>query len=282
MSKKSHHFLTLWPWPLIYDLEKLIRSGHYHYQCVYQIWEQSIPWFLSHRVNTIAGGGQLRLKTITSPDPSDTGDIIMITLAVRQRVTQKRDYVVDKSLLYHLITVDIKTDDVIHRKIASQSHDYGIIQSAPIITWPIFLNSLRPRRNRRHFADAIFKCIFLNENEWISLRFSLKFVNRVRINNIPSLVQIMTWRRPGDKPLSEPIMVSLLMHICVTRPQWVKILVMMSYRMFLIFQFCFRFGCCLYICHCCVNSLGAKFFRKKQKHVFTILIIPPNWHDTGC
>ena len=72
----------LWPWPLTYDLEKLIRSGHYHYQCVYQIWEQSIQWFLSYRVNTIAGGGRraagggrLRRKTITSPDPSDTGDI---------------------------------------------------------------------------------------------------------------------------------------------------------------------------------------------------------------
>ena len=76
MSKNSHHFLTLWPRPLTYDLEKLIRSGHYHYQCVYQIWEQSIPWFLSYRVNTIAGGGRLRRKTITSPDPSDTGDLI--------------------------------------------------------------------------------------------------------------------------------------------------------------------------------------------------------------
>ena len=75
--EKSHHFLTLWPWPLTYDLEKLIRSGHYHYQCVYQIWEQSIPWFLSYRVNTIASGGWLRRKTITSPDPSDTGDIII-------------------------------------------------------------------------------------------------------------------------------------------------------------------------------------------------------------
>ena len=64
---------------LTFDLEKLIRSGHYHYQCVYQIWEQSIPWFLSYRVNTIAGGGRLRRKTITSPspDPSDTGDIII-------------------------------------------------------------------------------------------------------------------------------------------------------------------------------------------------------------
>ena len=32
----------------------------------------------------------------------------------------------------------------------------------------------------------------------------------------------MAWRRWGDKPLSEPMMVSLLAHICVTRPQWVK------------------------------------------------------------
>ena len=35
--------------------------------------------------------------------------------------------------------------------------------------------------------------------------------------------QIMAWRQPGDKPLSEPLMVNLLTHICVTRPQWVNI-----------------------------------------------------------
>ena len=77
------------------------------------------------------------------------------------------------------------------------------------------INSLRPRLNRRPFVDDIFKCIFLNENDWFLPRISLKFVPRVRINNIPALVQIMAWRRPGDKPLSEPMMVSLLTHICV-------------------------------------------------------------------
>ena len=35
----------------------------------------------------------------------------------------------------------------------------------------------------------------------------------------------MAWRRPGDKPLSEPMMVRLLTHICVTRPQCVKVLI---------------------------------------------------------
>ena len=42
------------------------------------------------------------------------------------------------------------------------------------------------------------------------------------MNNIPALVQIMAWHRQGDKALPEPMMVSLLTHICVTRPQWVN------------------------------------------------------------
>ena len=83
------------------------------------------------------------------------------------------------------------------------------------------INTLRPRLDARHFAN-IFKCILLNGNLWISLKISLKFVLKVLINNIPALVQIMARRRSGDKPLSEPMMVSLLTHICVTRPQWVK------------------------------------------------------------
>ena len=88
--------------------------------------------------------------------------------------------------------------------------------------YPFSLNTLRPRQNRRHFADDMFKCIFLNENVWIPIEISLKFVPKGSINNNPSLFQIMAWRRPGDKPLSEPMMVSSLTHICVTRPQWVK------------------------------------------------------------
>ena len=84
------------------------------------------------------------------------------------------------------------------------------------------LNTLRPRQNDRHFPDDIFKWIFLNENVWISINISLKFVPRGLINNIPTLVQVMAWRRPGDKPLTEPMMVRLPTHICVTRPQQVK------------------------------------------------------------
>ena len=81
------------------------------------------------------------------------------------------------------------------------------------------VNTLRTRQNDHRFTDDTFKGIFLNENILILIKISLKFVPKGPINNIPALVQIMAWRRSGDKPLSEPMMVSLLTHICVTRPQ---------------------------------------------------------------
>ena len=65
--------------------------------------------------------------------------------------------------------------------------------------------------------DNTFKCIFLNENVWISIKISQKFVFMGSINNIPSLVHIMALGRIGDKPLSEPMIVRLLTHISVTR-----------------------------------------------------------------
>ena len=60
----------------------------------------------------------------------------------------------------------------------------------------IIINTLRPRQSDCHFPDDIFKWIFLNENVWISINISLKFVPRGPINNIPTLVQVMAWRRP--------------------------------------------------------------------------------------
>ena len=104
-------------------------------------------------------------------------------------------------------------------------HDKEILFSMilPDVVAPVALNTLRPRRNGCHFPDAIFKWIFLNENVWISINISLKFVPGGPINNIPTLVQVMAWRRPGDKPLYEPMMVRLPTHICVTGLQWVYV-----------------------------------------------------------
>ena len=83
-------------------------------------------------------------------------------------------------------------------------------------------NTMRSRQNGRRFAVDTLKRIFLNENVRILIQISLKFVPKGPINNNPGLDQIMAWRRSGDKPLSEPMMVILLTQICVSRPQWVK------------------------------------------------------------
>ena len=91
-----------------------------------------------------------------------------------------------------------------------------------ICNWTCVLNTLRPRQTGRHFADDTFKRIFCNVNVGISIKISMKFVHKGPINNIPALVQIMSWCRPGDKPLSEAMVVRLPTHICVTRPQWVE------------------------------------------------------------
>ena len=63
------------------------------------------------------------------------------------------------------------------------------------------------------FPYGIFQYIFLNENIYISIKISLGFVPKGPINNIPALVQIMAWCRPGDKPLSEPMIISLLTYM---------------------------------------------------------------------
>ena len=99
----------------------------------------------------------------------------------------------------------------------------SLLKNRGIPQWAVsFLNTLRARQNGRHFADDMFKCIFLNENVWILIEISLKFVPRGSINNNQTLFQILAWRHPGDKPLSEPMMVSSLTHKWVTQPQWVK------------------------------------------------------------
>ena len=72
------------------------------------------------------------------------------------------------------------------------------------------------------FFSKHFRIYFLEWDVHISIKISLKFVTKSSINTISALVQITACRRPGDKPLSEPMMVSLLTHIRLTRPRWVN------------------------------------------------------------
>ena len=57
------------------------------------------------------------------------------------------------------------------------------------------VNSSPPEQNRRHFADNIFKHVFLNENIGISIQISLKFVPKGPIDNKSALVRVMALNR---------------------------------------------------------------------------------------
>ena len=78
----------------------------------------------------------------------------------------------------------------------------------------------------REEIDAISQTTFSNafywmKMYWFRLRFHWNLFPRVQLTISQHLVQIMAWRRPGDKPLSESMMIISLTHICVTRHQWV-------------------------------------------------------------
>ena len=94
----------------------------------------------------------------------------------------------------------------------------------------------------RNKMAATYQTTFSNAFSWmkclVSVKISLKFVPKGPINNIPSLVQMMAWRRPCDKLLSEPMVVSLVTHTCVSRPQrvnnvWIKYQTILSWDLYI-------------------------------------------------
>ena len=74
-----------------------------------------------------------------------------------------------------------------------------------IIMFPQLVNPSLPKQNSHCFADDIFKYIFKKEKFCTSILISLKCVPLDLIDNKSALVQVMAWRRTGDKPLPEPM-----------------------------------------------------------------------------
>ena len=91
------------------------------------------------------------------------------------------------------------------------------IQLICLHQWP--LTHLPLDKMAAILADDILKCILLNENDRIQIKISLKFVPMSPIDNKPALVQVMSKRRIGPKPL--PKLIDLLTPISSTREKWV-------------------------------------------------------------
>ena len=58
--------------------------------------------------------------------------------------------------------------------------------------------------NGKKFTNYHFKLISLNKMCYILIQISTNLVAKVSIDNDVAFVQVMVWRRPGDKPLIEP------------------------------------------------------------------------------
>ena len=71
---------------------------------------------------------------------------------------------------------------------SSELAKIGYQNNNPNNVHSIIVAIIEAETNGRHFSDDIFKCIFLNENVFISIKISLKFVPKGQINNIPALV----------------------------------------------------------------------------------------------
>ena len=74
---------------------------------------------------------------------------------------------------------------------------------AAILSRRRWVNTLTPKQDGHHFVDGILKCLLFNENVRLSIKISMNIVSSGPVNNN----SVIAWRRTGDKPLSEPMMV---------------------------------------------------------------------------
>ena len=98
---------------------------------------------------------------------------------------------------------------------ASDAEHWCFRWSAPWINgWVNTREAGELRHHRAHYDVIVMRseCFHLKSSSWRTFRVSTttsdwKFTGvstKSTINNIPALVQIMAWCRPGDKPLYEP------------------------------------------------------------------------------
>ena len=108
-------------------------------------------------------------------------------------------------------------------------HD-GVIKWKPFPRYWLFVRGIhRSPMNSPHKGQwcraLMFSLICAWINGWVNNGKAVDLrCHRTHydVTVMAALVQIMAWRRLGDKQLSDPMMVRFLTHICVTRPQWVK------------------------------------------------------------
>ena len=108
------------------------------------------------------------------------------------------------------------------------------------------------------------------------------------MNNIPVLVQIMAWHQSDDKSLSESMLVSLLMHICVTRSQWVNMMVLMWLCVFVMILTLNMLNCfedykiCIHISYHILDFIQQKKIKVSMEQPYVLPILYCQYHACWC
>ena len=72
-------------------------------------------------------------------------------------------------------------------------------------------------------ANDIFNYISFNENVWISIKMSLKFIPKGQVDNKSVLFQVMAWCHHATSHYLNQCWPSSLTHICDSPGRWVKV-----------------------------------------------------------
>ena len=126
-------------------------------------------------------------------------DVIHITTQIWHKLLEKRG-----KFLNQFVPLWTPYDDA-STLVCSYS---GILRHPPQNAQGLIVvfSSLWPRQNGHHFANDIFNA-FSKWKFWTFNNISLNVFPMVYSTMSPSLVQIMAWRRIGDKPLHETMKV---------------------------------------------------------------------------
>ena len=92
--------------------------------------------------------------------------------------------------LIFIVEIPIPGKDCIYSELGPRIQD-DLVHLCICITKPQRVNSSLPGQNGCHFADHIFRCIFMNKKFCILIKISFKFVPKGPIDINVALVQIM-------------------------------------------------------------------------------------------
>ena len=175
-------------------VERAFRSAHITFRISRQIGNisyiclTSSAWCIS-RLTSLVTSMATAVRLLWCSDMAELDRYITLSLTpsiyfpwmnagkwICNTITQLRTITV--YIMLDIFALDLNANMIIRTKWSRFYRPTSEI-SSEIISLTVY--TLRPKQHDRNFPDDIFKCIFLNDNVWISLRFHWSLFPRVQL-----------------------------------------------------------------------------------------------------